>query len=79
MTFTDKMSVGERAEGQLEFAEVSVGPLAGRGYIRLSTREGVSELYGSHFDILSLDEASYTEANQEFTVSDWMLTCRKPE
>jgi len=78
-TFTEQVYLGKNPKqvGPNEFIEASDGPFFGRGFVRLTTREGVEELYGKYFKILSVDKNDYTEQNGKILISEWVIICQK--
>lgn len=79
-TFTDKLFVGGELDhtkvSSLEYSEINVGPLAGKGFSRLTSKENILNVYGS-FNILSIDSLDYTIENGSQIISEWIIMCEK--
>jgi len=56
---------------------ITEGSLVNTGRFRLIDENGIKELYGSYFDILSIDKMDYTRDNRSVLVSEWIIVCRK--
>lgn len=80
-TFTDKMYIGHhfKKQNDLEYENISGGPLAGKGLVRLTTMKGIRDLYGKVFCIISIDKLEYSEYNRQFKVSEWVIISRKED
>jgi len=78
-TFTEDMYVGKTNTelGQLEYNDVSDGPLSGKGFVRLINMEGIGNLYGKYFNIKSVDKLEYTSNNGNVRISEWVIICQK--
>ena len=79
-TFSDRLDVGTGAvpgERPLEYREGSEGPMAGKGFFRLSTIESLQDLYKNLFDIQSIDLLEYTGGNRAYRVSEWIVVATK--
>jgi ubiquinone/menaquinone biosynthesis C-methylase UbiE len=81
-TFTDKLFVGggvtdHKRISEFEYAEIHVGPLAGKGFTRLTSYDNISKVYGEIFNILQVDSLEYTIENQNQIVSEWIIICEK--
>jgi ubiquinone/menaquinone biosynthesis C-methylase UbiE len=78
-TFSNDMYVGEnlRSKVRFEFKDISDGPLAGKGFVRLIDRVGINELYGKYFQIKSIDKLEYTRNNGSTTISEWVIISQK--
>ena len=55
------------------------GPQSDKGFMRLSDRRSIGELYGAAFEILSVDRSDRTAENGAVKTSEWLIVCRKPE
>jgi SAM-dependent methyltransferase len=79
LTFTDKMYIGKFSKklGRLEYSEISDGPLAGKGFVRLMDRHSIEKLYGKHFDIISVDRVERTDRNGSVEICEWVIVCQK--
>lgn len=78
-TLADDMYIGSsrRKIADMEYTDVSDGPLAGRGLSRLSTRDQAMALYGKFLDVISIDSLVTTFNNGSFKLSEWNIICRK--
>jgi SAM-dependent methyltransferase len=78
-TFSDSVYLGksrvEKAPG--EYQEVSDGPFAGRGFVRVASQNEVKALYGKYFQIVSLDYRDYSVNHQTMKISEWILYAQK--
>lgn len=80
-TFTDEFFLGASPTraGNLEYAEVFEGPAKRKGFIRLINRAMIHELYGSAFEIESVERSAYTVDNGRILIPEWLITCLKPQ
>ena len=80
-SFGNEMHVGKsnRKLAENEFTDISDGPLAEKGFVRLLNRKNIDELYGKYFNILSVDEWRWTRDNGQVRVHDWVITASKFE
>ncbi|GEP89437.1 Methyltransferase domain-containing protein [Chitinophaga terrae (ex Kim and Jung 2007)] len=78
-TFSDKMYLGQFYEEltALEYTNSSDGPLAGKGFTRLSNRESIREIYGAVFNIESVDTLDYTSHDGGVTISEFIIVASK--
>jgi ubiquinone/menaquinone biosynthesis C-methylase UbiE len=78
-TISDDFYLGENPEktGFLEYNNISDGPLAGKGFARLTDFESIGKLYGKFFKIVSVDKLEYSRDNQLIKVSEWLIVCQK--
>lgn len=78
-TFSTENYIGQNYEqiSTYEFDNISDGPLSGKGFTRLIDLEGIKELYGSIFEIESIDKLEYTINNGAVTISEWIIICKK--
>lgn len=78
-TFAEDMYIGKSNKkiAEMEYVDVSDGPMAGRGLARLSSKEQVEALYGKLFTIMSIDSLVTTFNNGSIKVSEWNIICRK--
>lgn len=82
-TFSEKQSIGAVEEslarqGQLEFASVSIGPLAGKGFVRLSTKQSIFKIYGECFNSqITIDEIYETRLGGKIVISEYIVVCVK--
>jgi hypothetical protein len=73
-TFSDRMYIGENntTSESLQYKHVSGGPLAGKGFVRLSNEGTIKNLY-SDFSNLSIDYLEYSTNNRAFNISEWII------
>ena len=80
-TFTDKLFVGGGADhtkvSKFEYSEINIGPLAGKGFARLTSKDDIDNVYGKLFNICSIDSIEYTIDNENQIVSEWIIVCEK--
>jgi len=78
-TIADDVHVGKSRKmlGSKEYTEVSDGPLAGRGFARLTGKRDALELYGASFEVLSVDSLITTFNNGAVKLSEWNIECKK--
>ncbi len=80
-TFTDKLYVGGEMDhikvSKFEYSQINKGPLTGKGFARLTTREDIVNIYGKLFNICSIDYIEYTIDNENQIVSEWVIICEK--
>jgi len=78
-TFTNKMYIGTSniKIANLEYTNISDGPLSGKGFVRLLDEEGIQNLYGKYFNIKSVDILDYTLNNKSIRISEWIIICQK--
>lgn len=78
-TISNEMYMGrsQKKISDCEFDEISDGPVAGKGFARVIDRQGISELYGGIFEIVSVDKIEYTFNNGADKVSEWLIVSRK--
>ena len=78
-TVADDMYVGKTHTkvADMEYTDISDGPLVGRGLARLSTRDGVMKMYGKSFTVLSVDSLITTFNNGSEKMSEWNIVCKK--
>jgi ubiquinone/menaquinone biosynthesis C-methylase UbiE len=78
-TFSERMYTGKNRKtvGELEYEDISDGPFAGNGFVRLTDQKTIDELYGTIFTILSVDINDRTEQNGAMRMSEYLIVCRK--
>lgn len=80
-TFTDEMYTGKTKEntGYLEYDNISDGLFANKGFLRLTSKQDVDDLYGKYFKVQRFDimEYKYLERNKEANISEWIIVCKK--
>ena len=78
-TFAEDTYIGENSKqiGYLAFEEATDGPMAHHGFIRLTDKRIIDELYGKYFMVISLDKMTYTRNNGEYTISEWIIISKK--
>lgn len=78
-TLSDKMYIGKEFKqySKYEFDEVVLGPLKGKGFLRLIDRTGISSLYKKSFKIISVDLMEYTQNNSKQFISEYIIITKK--
>lgn len=78
-TFSDEMFIGEDPTeiAELEYSDITSGPLKGKGFVRLSSKKTINVLYGKYFRIESIDYLEYTTNNENFLIKEWIVICGK--
>lgn len=78
-TFSDKLFIGDNPTkvAENEFLDATGGPLAGKGYLRLTPKEKVNEIYGAHFKIKSIDDLEWTIDNGRMMMSEIVIVAEK--
>lgn len=78
-TFADDTYIGRTSKkvGHLEYTDISDGPFVGAGFVRLIDKEGIVDLYGKFFNILSINKIGHTVSNGEIFISEWIIIGRK--
>lgn len=77
-TFADDMFIGNRRDelAPREYTKISDGPLAGMGFVRLTNRQDIQDIYGV-FNIQAIDKLEYTMKNGTIKISEWVISCVK--
>lgn len=80
-TFSDEMFIGTDSTeiAELEYADITSGPLKGKGFVRLSSKETINTLYGKYFKIQSIDYIEYTTNNENFITKEYIVICEKKQ
>lgn len=78
-TFTDKNYIGQRYDivGEMEYLNISDGPMAGKGFCRLVNHSSIQKLYGKRFRIISIDQLECTRDNGKIIISEYVIICQK--
>ncbi|MDE2027044.1 MAG: class I SAM-dependent methyltransferase [Candidatus Omnitrophica bacterium] len=78
-TFTDRVYMGQQRQqlGPMEYSDVSDGPFAGRGFVRLIDREGIGKLYGQFFNLICVDRREYSQDDEKMNISEWIIYAQK--
>ena len=78
-TFTEKVYTGKTRKeiGRLEFTDVSDGPFAQRGFVRLTTKDDISRVYGEYFNVLSIDKIEFSLNSGQLLISEWVINAKK--
>ena len=78
-TLSENMYTGKTNTflGEKSFADISDGPIAGKGFARLMDLDDIRNVYGSRFEIISIDKMEYTQGNMEQTISEYIIICKK--
>lgn len=80
-TFSDKMSVGpgDQPSAALEYPFITMGPLKGTGFARLSNENTIRDLYGAYFNIDQIDTLDYTLNNQAMRMYEYLIIATKKD
>lgn len=80
-TFTERMYIGKNPTkiSKFEYVDISEGPQAGHGFIRLIDKIEINNLYGKCFNIRAIDNLDHSRNNQEILISEWIIICNKNE
>ena len=78
-TFSDKLFIGNDAPkiAENEYSDATAGPLAGKGYLRLTPKERVSDIYSPYFKIRSVDDLDWTQDNGKMLISEIIIVAEK--
>ena len=78
-TFSDQQFIGSDYEvlGPNEYTKIKEGPLAGKGFVRLTSVEGAHSLYGESFDLISVDRQDLTLNNRTEVISELIVVAEK--
>lgn len=78
-TFSDEMYTGktQKKHDTFEYSDISDGPFADKGFIRLIDKDGINEIYGGYFSLKSIDNIDYTSNNGTFRISEWVIISEK--
>lgn len=77
-SFSTDMYIGKAEDiGRYEYKEATDGVIAHTGFLRLMDKQAIIDLYGKHFEILSIDKMDYTRNNGELMISEWIIICKK--
>lgn len=76
-TFSTKMELGEgyKTLGHHEYTDIKSGPFKAAGLTRLMDKHDIENLYGSLFNIHSIDRFEYEVNNGQSLVSEWLIVC----
>jgi SAM-dependent methyltransferase len=78
-TFASDLYIGKnyRQISPLEFDEMTEGPMANKGFVRLTDPESAQALYGTHFEIEEMELSTRTTNNRRDMISEWHITCAR--
>ena len=77
-SFSKEMYIGEKLYNEtFEYSDITVGPLSGKGFVRLLNEEKIQPLYAPHFNIRSIDKLEYTQYNGNQKISEYIIICQK--
>lgn len=65
--------------GDLEYINISDGPLAGKCLVRLMGDKHIKALYGKFFKIVSIDKLEFTINNCSIKISEFIVICKKKD
>jgi ubiquinone/menaquinone biosynthesis C-methylase UbiE len=78
-TFSTDQFIGKEYEtvAENEYTNISTGPLANKGFARLTPQNAVPAIYGSHFNIISVDTLNATIENGAVKISELIIVLEK--
>jgi 2-polyprenyl-3-methyl-5-hydroxy-6-metoxy-1,4-benzoquinol methylase len=78
-TLSDKIYIGKNYTkvDEKSYTDISDGPISGKGFARLMDLDDIKKVYGSRFDIISIDKLEYTKGYMEQTISEYIIICKK--
>uniref|UniRef100_UPI0040498FBC class I SAM-dependent methyltransferase n=1 Tax=Flavobacterium sp. TaxID=239 RepID=UPI0040498FBC len=78
-TMSDSIYIGKSREelGIKQYNNISDGPLAGRGFVRLMSKDDIKVIYGEKFNIMSIDKLEYTIENENIFISEFIIISKK--
>ena len=78
-SFSERTDTGAATseDNPLEFKELSDGPFAGKGFLRLIDKPEINRLYGEVFNVDSIDLSEHTLDNGSMNISEWCIVCSK--
>lgn len=78
-TFSTSQFIGKNYNilAENEYTNIKEGPMAGKGFVRLTPKEEVPAIYGTHFNILSIDELETTSDNGKIRTSELIIIAEK--
>ena len=77
-SFSTQMYIGEKLNNDtFEFSDITVGPLSGKGFVRLINEQKIRTLYSIFFNIRSIDKLEYTQYNGTQKISEYIIICQK--
>ena len=76
---SDKIYIGKHNTklDEKSYTDISDGPIAGKGFARLMDQDDIKKVYGSRFEIISIDKLEYTNGYMEQTISEYIIICKK--
>lgn len=79
LTFSGNQFLGTDYEtlGENEYTNVKEGVFADRGFVRLTPRTSIDEIYGDYFTIISVDELEATTNNGAIKTSELIIIGEK--
>ncbi len=78
-TFSDKMFLGTKYSkiGENQYNDVVEGPFAGKGFIRLTPKNLINDIYGKHFNVITIDELNWSQDNENVIVAEFVIISEK--
>lgn len=77
-SFSNEMFIGDKLHNEtFEFSNITEGPLAGKGFVRLMNEQKINSLYSKNFNIQSIDKLEYTQYNSTQKISEFIIICQK--
>jgi ubiquinone/menaquinone biosynthesis C-methylase UbiE len=78
-TFSTDQFIGIDIEvlGKNEYTNIKTGSLAGKGFVRLTDKKDVADIYQNHFKLISVDELVATSDNEAVKTSELIIIAEK--
>lgn len=78
-TYSDRMSIGEgyKEHGKGLVSDIKLGPLKGKGFIRISNHDLLNELYDGLFKIVSVDYIEESFESENILTSEFVILASK--
>lgn len=73
-TFSEQTTLGCPRTESLEYKSVPSGPMAGKGFVRLSTEASIHALYGEFFMLSGIEEYNHTAQDKAFFVGEYCIS-----
>ena len=78
-TFSVDQFIGTEFDilGKNEYTNIKKGSLAGKGFVRLTDKKDIKDIYQNHFKIISVDELDSTSDNGAVKNSELIIIAKK--
>ncbi len=78
-TFSNNQFLGKdyTVLAENEYTNIKEGPLTNKGFVRLTSKNDIESIYGSSFNILSVDELDATSENGTIKTSELIIIAEK--